>query len=85
MRDVVAMANARQDSDWAHTASLMAQIANVGLRPKRPFRAVDFHPFRRERRQSIAESIRSLGPTRQDRYLPVSLRVTTPNPQEPAP
>lgn len=41
------MAQARQRSDWNHTASLMALIANVNRDPKRgrALRPADFHPM----------------------------------------
>lgn len=40
------MAQARQEDNWNHTASVMALISNVNRDPKRgrPARPADFHP-----------------------------------------
>lgn len=51
------MADARQESDWSRTASVMALIANCNRDPKQrrePFAPQDFTPdrFRRRARQT---------------------------------
>ena len=45
------MAQARQESDWNHTAALLAMTANVN-RPRnvRVFKPADFHPARENQR-----------------------------------
>ncbi len=85
LRDLLVMADARRDGDWNRTASLMAQVANVGLKPRKPFRPSDFHPFNRRPRPSIADSIREIGPLDASKYLPVSLKVTPEPTKEPTP
>lgn len=85
LRDLVVMAEARRNDEWNRTAALMAHVANVGLRPRRPFRPSDFHPYERAAPESIAEAIRRIGPSDESKYLPVSLTVTSEPPKEPRP
>ena len=50
LRELLWMAEARSRGDWAHTAALMALIANVNRDPKksRSFKPADFDPFRQK-------------------------------------
>lgn len=43
------MAEARLESEWDRTSQLLALLANANRDPKKhgPFKASDFHPFRR--------------------------------------
>ncbi len=47
LRELLAMAHARQRDAWNHTATLLAMLANVNRDPKkgRAFKPADFHPI----------------------------------------
>ena len=60
LRELLWMAEARSRGDWAHTAAVMALIANVNRDPKksRSFKPADFDPFRQKTaRDRRAEAI----------------------------
>ena len=54
---MIAMAQARQQDHWNHTASLMALLANINRDPKRgrALTPADFHPLQNVRRQTQTE------------------------------
>ena len=47
LRELVAMAQARQSESWNHTSMLLAMYANTHRDPKkgRAFKPADFHPL----------------------------------------
>ena len=64
MRDLVAMAEARERSEWGRTSALLALIANAHRDAKRTraFKPSDFDPFagRGEERMSDISALRAL-------------------------
>jgi hypothetical protein len=50
LRELLLMAEARSQSDWAHTSALLALVANVNRDPKKSkaYRPADFNPHARK-------------------------------------
>lgn len=57
LRELVAMAEARERSEWSRMSQLLALTANVHRDPKRtaPVRACDMNPFDRRDRDIVIE------------------------------
>jgi hypothetical protein len=57
LRELLLMAEGRQQERWQHTASLLALIANCHRDPKRrrPYTPEDFLPKTRERTQPLPD------------------------------
>ena len=55
LRELVWMAEARLQAEWAQTSSLMALIANAHRDPKKhgPFKPGDFDPTQKARREPV--------------------------------
>lgn len=57
-RELVWMADEKDDAAWWHTASIVAAIANTARDPKkrrRPFSAKEFHPLQNRRRKPLVK------------------------------
>lgn len=56
------MAEARSREAWAHTASMLAMLANANRDPKkgRPFKPADFSPYPRKAREGAEEPERPM-------------------------
>ena len=56
LRELVAMAEARQESDWARTCEVLAMIYNVNIDPRktRTITGVELNPFVSPKRRKAA-------------------------------
>ena len=54
LRELLLMAEARSEHNWAHTSALLALIANVNRDPKKSkaYKPADFNPFSERVRQA---------------------------------
>jgi hypothetical protein len=75
------MARHRLVIEWDRTAAVLAMIANAKRGWARPLIRPDrMNPFRKPKRESIAEWIQKSGPADPNQYLPVSTVVTPSQP-----